>query len=110
MCIRDSIYVDRFRGRLIFPIYSLSGKPIAVGGRIIEDNKKIAKYVNSPETNFFKKGDNLYNLNKARKVSNKYDEVYLVEGYMDVIDYTIIKYLIVLQILVLHLQINKSYC
>ena len=82
---RKNEYVDRFRGRLIFPIYSLTGKPIAVGGRIIEENKKIAKYVNSPETNFFKKGNNLYNLNKARKISNKYDEVYLVEGYMDVI-------------------------
>ena len=79
------MYVDRFRGRLIFPIHSLTGKPIAAGGRIIEDNKKIAKYINSPETNFFKKGNNLYNLNKARKVSNKYDQVYLVEGYMDVI-------------------------
>ena len=78
-------YVDRFRGRLIFPIFSLTGKPIAAGGRIIEENKKIAKYVNSPETNFFKKGNNLYNLNKARKISNKYDQVYLVEGYMDVI-------------------------
>jgi len=78
-------YVDRFRGRMIFPIYSLTGKPIAVGGRIIEENKKIAKYINSPETNFFKKGNNLYNLNKAKKISNKYDEVYLVEGYMDVI-------------------------
>ena len=82
---RKNEYVDRFRGRLIFPIYSLTGKPIAVGGRIIEENKKIAKYINSPETNFFKKGNNLYNLNKARKISNKYDEVYLVEGYMDVI-------------------------
>ena len=82
---RKNEYVDRFRGRLIFPIYSLTGKPIAVGGRIIEENKKIAKYVNSPETNFFKKGNNLYNLNKARKISNTYDEVYLVEGYMDVI-------------------------
>ncbi len=82
---RKNEYVDRFRGRLIFPIYSLTGKAIAAGGRIIEDNKKIAKYVNSPETNFFKKGNNLYNLNKARKISNKYDEVYLVEGYMDVI-------------------------
>ena len=82
---RKNKYVDRFRGRLIFPIYSLTGKPIAIGGRIIEDNKKIAKYINSPETIFFKKGNNLYNLNKARKVSNKYDEVYLVEGYMDVI-------------------------
>ena len=82
---RKNEYVDRFRGRLIFPIYSLTGKPIAVGGRIIEENKKIAKYINSPETYFFKKGNNLYNLNKARKISNKYDEVYLVEGYMDVI-------------------------
>ncbi len=82
---RKNVYVDRFRGRLIFPIHSLTGKPIAVGGRIIEDSKKIAKYINSPETNFFKKGNNLYNLNKARKISNKYDEVYLVEGYMDVI-------------------------
>jgi len=82
---RKNEYVDRFKGRLIFPIYSLTGKPIAVGGRIIEENKKIAKYINSPETNFFKKGNNLYNLNKARKISNKYDEVYLVEGYMDVI-------------------------
>ena len=82
---RRNEYVDRFRGRLIFPIYSLTGKPIAIGGRIIEDNKKIAKYINSSETNFFKKGNNLYNLNKARKISNKYNEVYLVEGYMDVI-------------------------
>ena len=82
---RKNKYVDRFRGRLIFPIYSLTGKPIAIGGRIIEVNNKLAKYVNSPETNFFKKGNNLYNLNKARKVSNKYNEVYLVEGYMDVI-------------------------
>ena len=82
---RKNKYVDRFRGRLIFPIYSLTGKPLAVGGRIIEENKKIAKYINSPETNFFKKGNNLYNLNKARKVSNRYNEVYLVEGYMDVI-------------------------
>ncbi len=82
---RKNEYVDRFRGRLIFPIYSLTGKPIAIGGRIIEDNKKFAKYVNSPETNFFKKGNNLYNLNKARKVSNKFNEVYLVEGYMDVV-------------------------
>ncbi len=82
---RRNEYVDRFRGRLIFPIYSLTGKPIAIGGRIIEDNKKIAKYINSSETNFFKKGNNLYNLNKARRISNKYDEVYLVEGYMDVI-------------------------
>ena len=82
---RKNEHIDRFRGRLIFPIYSLSGKPIAIGGRIIDDNKKLSKYVNSPETNFFKKSNNLYNLNKARKVSNKNNEVYLVEGYMDVV-------------------------
>ena len=82
---RKNEYVDRFRGRLIFPIYSMTGKPIAIGGRVIEDNKKIAKYINSPETNFFKKGNNLYNLHRARKVSNKNNEVFLVEGYMDVI-------------------------
>ena len=49
---RKNKYVDRFRGRLVFPIYSLTGKPIAIGGRIIEVNNKLAKYVNSPETNF----------------------------------------------------------
>ena len=54
----------------------MTGKPIAIGGRIIEDNKKIAKYINSPETIFFKKGNNIYNLHKARKVSNKNNEVY----------------------------------
>ena len=78
-------YVERFRGRLIFPIKSLSGDFIAAGGRIISNESYLAKYVNSPETKFFKKGNNLYNLDKARKLSNIKDEVFLVEGYMDVI-------------------------
>ena len=78
-------YVERFRGRLIFPIKSITGQFIAAGGRIISKETYLAKYVNSPETKFFKKGNNLYNLNKARKFSNSYDEVFLVEGYMDVI-------------------------
>ena len=81
-------YVDRFRNRIIFPINSLSGKPIAIGGRTLDTSNKYAKYINSPETNFFKKGNNLYNLDRARKVSNKYDEVFLVEGYMDVVSLT----------------------
>ena len=78
-------YVERFRGRLIFPINNISGQPIALGGRIIENLDYLAKYINSPETNFFKKGSNLYNLDVARKLSNKIDHIYLVEGYMDVV-------------------------
>ena len=78
-------YVERFRGRLIFPINNISGQPIALGGRIIEKLEYLAKYINSPETLFFKKGSNLYNLDLARKLSNKLDNIYLVEGYMDVV-------------------------
>jgi len=77
--------VERFRNRIIFPINNLSGQPIALGGRIIEKKDYLAKYINSPETNFFKKGSNLYNLDIARKLSNKLDNIYLVEGYMDVL-------------------------
>jgi len=82
---KKKIYVERFRGRLIFPINNISGQPIALGGRIIENLDYLAKYINSPETNFFKKGSNLYNLDLARKLSNKLDHIYLVEGYMDVV-------------------------
>ena len=82
---KKKIYVERFRGRLIFPINNISGQPIALGGRIIENLEYLAKYINSPETNFFKKGSNLYNLDLARKLSNKIDHIYLVEGYMDVV-------------------------
>ncbi|OCW75344.1 DNA primase [Pelagibacteraceae bacterium GOM-A1] len=78
-------YISRFRNRIIFPINNISGNVIGFGGRIVEDNKNLAKYINSPETPFFKKGSNLYNLDKARKLSNKLEDVYLVEGYMDVI-------------------------
>ena len=78
-------YVERFKGRLIFPINNISGQPIALGGRIIEKLDYLAKYINSPETAFFKKGSNLYNLDLARKLSNKLDHIYLVEGYMDVV-------------------------
>ncbi len=82
---KKNIYVERFRGRLIFPINNISGQPIALGGRIIEKSDFLAKYVNSPETLFFKKGSNLYNLDLARKLSNKFDNIFLVEGYMDVV-------------------------
>ena len=82
---KKKIYVERFRGRLIFPINNISSQPIALGGRIIEKLDYLAKYINSPETFFFKKGSNLYNLDLARKLSNKVDHIYLVEGYMDVV-------------------------
>ena len=78
-------YVDRFRNRLIFPINNISGNPIGLGGRIIEKSSYLAKYINSPETFFFKKGSNLYNLDNARKLSNKFENIFIVEGYMDVI-------------------------
>ncbi len=82
---KNQKYINRFRERIIFPIKNLSGDIIAIGGRAIKENKYLAKYINSPETQFFKKGSNLYNLDKSRKLSNKLDYVYLVEGYMDVI-------------------------
>ena len=82
---KKKIFVERFKGRLIFPINNISGQPIALGGRIIEKSDYLAKYINSPETLFFKKGSNLYNLNLAREFSNKFNEIFLVEGYMDVV-------------------------
>ena len=78
-------FINRFRERIIFPIKNISGDIIAMGARAIKDNNYLAKYINSPETQFFKKGSNLYNLDKSRKLSNKIDSIYLVEGYMDVI-------------------------
>ena len=82
---KKNIFVDRFRDRIIFPINSISGSPIAIGGRIMQKNSFFAKYINSPETQFFKKGNNLYNIDRARKLSNKVNQIFLVEGYMDVI-------------------------
>ena len=82
---KNKIFVERFRDRIIFPINNISGQPIGLGGRTFQDKNYLAKYINSPETSFFKKGSNLYNLDLARKLSNKIDQVYLVEGYMDVI-------------------------
>ncbi len=78
-------FVEKFRNRLIFPIYNITNNPIGIGGRIIENKNYLAKYINSPETPFFKKGSNLYNLNNVRNLSNKIETVYVVEGYMDVV-------------------------
>ena len=82
---KNKSYVEKFKERIIFPINNISGQPIGLGGRIIKENNYMAKYINSPETKFFKKGSNLYNLDFVRKLSNKIDYIYLVEGYMDVV-------------------------
>ena len=82
---KNKIFLERFRDRVSFPINNISGQPIGLGGRTIQDKNYLAKYINSPETSFFRKGSNLYNLDLARKLSNKIEYVYLVEGYMDVI-------------------------
>ena len=76
--------VDRFSNRIIFPIYNLSDDVIAFGGRIINNNN-LAKYINSPETEFYKKGRQLFNLNFAKEERGSTKEVVIVEGYMDVI-------------------------
>ncbi len=76
--------IDRFNSRIIFPINNLSGSTIAFGGRIIKESK-LAKYINSPETEFYKKGRMLFNLDKAKSNRMSTNEVIIVEGYMDVV-------------------------
>ncbi len=77
-------YVDRFNSRIIFPVNNISGETIGFGGRIIRDGK-LAKYINSPETEFYKKGNTIFNLDKVRDLRSKTEEVLIVEGYMDVV-------------------------
>ena len=76
--------VCRFRNRIIFPILNYFNQYIGCGGRSVL-KKALAKYINSPETDFFKKGFNLYNLNNSKKESTDTDKLVLVEGYMDVV-------------------------
>ena len=77
-------YVDRFNSRIIFPVNNITGDTIAFGGRIIRETK-LAKYINSPETEFYKKGNMIFNLDKAKNSRVETDEVVIVEGYMDVV-------------------------
>ena len=77
-------YVNRFHSRIIFPIKNLTGDVIAFGGRNI-NNENTAKYINSPETEFYKKGRHIFNLDKAKSARNNEQEVIVVEGYMDAI-------------------------
>ena len=76
--------INRFNSRIIFPIKSITGEIIAFGGRIIKSDK-LAKYINSPETEFYKKGRHIFNLDKAKSTPNRSEQVIIVEGYMDVI-------------------------
>ena len=77
-------YIDKFNSRIIFPVNNIIGDTVAFGGRIIRDGK-LAKYINSPETEFYKKGNMIFNLDKAKNSRADTDEVLIVEGYMDVV-------------------------
>ena len=77
--------MDRFRGRVIFPIHNLTGKVIGFGGRILSKDKSTAKYVNSPQSEIYDKSKTLYGIYFARNAILKNNRCYLVEGYTDVI-------------------------
>ena len=77
-------YIDRFNSRILFPVNNITGDTIAFGGRIIREGK-LAKYINSPETEFYKKGSMIFNLDKAKDSRSETNEVLIVEGYMDVL-------------------------
>ena len=77
-------FIDRFNSRITFPVKNITGDTIAFGGRIIRESK-LAKYINSPETEFYKKGNMIFNLDKAKDMRSETDEVLIVEGYMDVV-------------------------
>lgn len=87
LCIeRDNgSLADRFFDRVMFPIYSLSGRVIAFGGRTLKSDKSVAKYVNSPETEIYVKSRSLYGMFQAKQAIVKADKCILVEGYADVI-------------------------
>ena len=87
LCLQDQnnqLY-DRFKGRVIFPVYSLSGKVLAFGGRVLKKTEKSAKYVNSPESDIYHKSTELYGIYHAKKAIVKQDSCFLVEGYTDVL-------------------------
>lgn len=81
----DGRLLDRFRGRVMFPIHNLTGRVIGFGGRILGTSKNVAKYLNSPENEIYHKSDTLYGIFFAKKSILAKDFCYLVEGYMDVI-------------------------
>ncbi|QAA81610.1 DNA primase [Aequorivita sp. H23M31] len=78
---------DRFKGRVMFPIRSMSGRTLGFGGRILTSDKKAAKYLNSPESDIYHKSKVLYGIFHAKQSISKEDNCYLVEGYTDVIQF-----------------------
>ncbi|MGB1284438.1 MAG: DNA primase [Polaribacter sp.] len=78
---------DRFKGRVMFPIHSMSGRILGFGGRILTNDKKAAKYLNSPESDIYHKSKILYGIYQAKKEIAKQDNCFLVEGYTDVISF-----------------------
>jgi DNA primase len=80
-------WYDRFRGRVMFPIHSISGRVLGFGGRILQSNAKAAKYLNSPENPIYHKSKVLYGLFQAKQEIVKRDEALLVEGYTDVLSF-----------------------
>ena len=85
--VRENKQFDRFKGRVMFPIHSMSGRVLGFGGRTLSSDKKTAKYVNSPESEIYHKSKILYGIYQAKKEIAKQDNCYLVEGYTDVISF-----------------------
>ena len=83
----DEKTFDRFKGRVMFPIQSMSGRVLGFGGRILTNDKKAAKYLNSPESEIYYKSKVLYGIFQAKQAIAKQDNCYLVEGYTDVIQF-----------------------
>ncbi|WP_329805354.1 DNA primase [Flavobacterium facile] len=83
----DGKTFDRFKGRVMFPIQSMSGRVLGFGGRILTNDKKAAKYLNSPESEIYHKSKVLYGIFQAKQAIAKQDTCYLVEGYTDVIQF-----------------------
>jgi DNA primase len=84
---REDRPFDRFKGRVMFPIESMSGRVLGFGGRILTNDKKAAKYLNSPESDIYHKSKVLYGIFQAKQAIAKQNNCYLVEGYTDVIQF-----------------------
>ncbi|WP_108866436.1 DNA primase [Aquimarina aquimarini] len=85
--VKEEKQFDRFKGRVMFPIQSMSGRVLGFGGRILTNDKKAAKYLNSPESDIYHKSKVLYGIYHAKQAIAKEDNCYLVEGYTDVIQF-----------------------
>ncbi len=85
--VKEDKKFDRFKGRVMFPIHSMSGRVLGFGGRILSNTKKAAKYLNSPESDIYHKSKVLYGIYYAKQAIAREDNCYLVEGYTDVIQF-----------------------